>query len=62
MGLCFIIYVSGDVVQCETFDCVIESRASDVTYSKGVRGTIQLEDNSIESTFNLSRPSLSYNG
>ena len=43
MGLCFFIYVSGDVALCETFDCVIESRASDVTYSDGVRGDILLD-------------------
>ena len=31
----------------ETFDRVIESRASDVTYSEGVRGDILLDDDSI---------------
>ena len=62
MGLCFFIYVSGDVVQCETSDRVIESHVSDVTYSQGVRGDIQLDDDSIESTFNHSHPSWSYNG
>ena len=28
-------FISGDVAPCETSDLVIESRASDVTYSKG---------------------------
>ena len=41
---------------------VIESHASDVTYSEGVRGDIRLDDDSIESAFNLSHPSWSYNG
>ena len=47
---------------CEKFDRVIESRVSDVTYSHGVRVVIRLDDDSIESAFNLSRSSLSYNG
>ena len=46
MGLCFFIYVSGDVEQCETSDRVIESRALDVTYSLRVRGDILLDDDS----------------
>ena len=60
-GLCFFIYVSGDVAQCETSDRVSESCASDVIYSEGVRGDIRLDDDSIESAFNLSHPSRSYN-
>ena len=47
MGLCFFIYVSRDVAHCETSDRVIESRASDVTYSEGVRGDILLDDDFI---------------
>ena len=62
MGRCFFIYVSGDVTQCETSDRVIESRASDVTYSRGIRGDNILDEDSIESTFNLSRLSWSYIG
>ena len=62
MGLYFFIYVSGDVAPCETFDRVIKSRASDVTYSQGVRDDNPLDDDSIESAFNLSRSSSSYNG
>ena len=62
MGLCFFIYVSGDLAQCETSDCVIESHALDVTYSQGVLGAIRLDDDSIESAFNLNRPSWIYNG
>ena len=61
MGLCLFHFVSGDVAHCETSDRVIESRASDVTYSQGVHGDIRLDENSIESAFHLSRPSLSYN-
>ena len=48
MELCFFIYVSSDVAQCETFDRVIESRESDVTYSHGVCGGILLGDDSIK--------------
>ena len=59
MGLCFFIYVSCDVTQCETSDRVIESRASDVTYSQGIRGDNLLHEDSIESAFNLSRASWS---
>ena len=62
MGLCLFIYVSGDVAPCEMSDRVIESRASDVAYSQGVRDDIRLDDNSIESAFNLSRSCSSYNG
>ena len=47
MGLCFYIYVLGDVAHRETFDRMIESHASDVTYSKGVRGEILLDNDSI---------------
>ena len=61
MGLCFFNYVSSDVALCETSDRMIESRALDVTYSQGVRGDIRLDDDSIESAFNLSRSSSSYN-
>ena len=45
------------MAQCETSDRVSESRASDVIYSEGVRGKIRLDDDPIESAFNLSRPS-----
>ena len=62
MGLCLFIYVSGDVTHDETSDRVIESHASDVTYSQGVRGDIRLDGDSIELAFNLSRSSSSYNG
>ena len=55
-------YISGDVAHYETSDCAIKMRASDVTYSQGVRGDIQLEDNSIEVASDLSRSSWSYNG
>ena len=48
MGLCLFHYVSGDVALCETSNRVIESCASDVTYSKGVRGDILLDVNSIK--------------
>ena len=62
MGLYFFIYVSSDMSPCETSDHMNKSRASDVTYSQGVRGDIRLDNDSIESTFNLSRSSSSYNG
>ena len=62
MGLCFFIYVSGDVAHGETSDHMIESRASDVTYSQGVCGNILLDVNSIKTVFNLSRSSWGYNG
>ena len=42
VGLYFFIYVSCDVVLCETSNRVIESRVFDVTYSEGVRGDILL--------------------
>ena len=61
MGLCFFIYVSGDMASCETSNRVIESRASDVTYSQGVHDNIRLDDDSIELAFNLSHSSSSYN-
>ena len=48
MGLFLFHYVSGDVAHCETSDRVIESRASDVTYSQGVCGDIPLDDDSIK--------------
>ena len=48
MELCFFIFVSGDVAQCETFDRVIKSRESDFTYSHGVCGGILLGDDSIK--------------
>ena len=41
-------YVSGDMAHCETFDRTIKLRASDVTYSQGVRGRILLNDDSIK--------------
>ena len=47
MGLCFFIYVSVDVAHGEMSNRVIESRATDVTYSEGVRGDILLDDDSI---------------
>ena len=47
MGLLFFIYVSGGVAHGEMSDRVIESRASNVTYSEGVRGDILLDDDSI---------------
>ena len=62
MGLCLFIYVSGGVAYGERSDREIESRASDVTYSQGVRGDIRLDDDSIELAFNLNRSSSSYNG
>ena len=62
MGLCFFTCVSDDMTPCETSDHVIESCASDVTYSQGVHGAIRLDDDSIESAFNLSRPSRSFSG
>ena len=40
MGLCLFLYVSGDVAHCETSDHAVKSRASDATYSQGVRGYI----------------------
>ena len=43
MGLYFFIYVSSDVAPCETSNRVIESRASDVTYTEAVRGDILLD-------------------
>ena len=48
MGLCLFHHVSGDVSHCETSDHVIKLRASDVTYSQGVRGRILLDDDSIK--------------
>ena len=47
VGLCLFLYVSGNVAHGETSDHVIESRASDVTYSEGVRDDILLDDDSI---------------
>ena len=44
----YFILISRDVAQGETFDRVIESCASDVTYSKGVRGDILLYVNLIK--------------
>ena len=40
-------FISGDVAHCDTSDRAIKSRASDVTYSQGVRGKILLGDDSI---------------
>ena len=42
-------FISVDVATCETSDCIIESRVSDVTYSKGYvaisyQASIQLKD------------------
>ena len=48
MRLCFFIYVSGDMAQCELSDRMIESRASVVTYSLGVRGDIRLDEDLIK--------------
>ena len=62
MGLCLFHFNSNDVAPCETSDRVIESRASDVTYSQGVRGDIRLDKDTFESDFNLSHSSSSYNG
>ena len=43
----YFILISSDVAHGETSDCVIESRASDVSYSEGLRGDILLDDDSI---------------
>ena len=48
LGLFLFHYVLGDVAQCETSDRVIKSRASDITYSHGVRGRIKLDDDLIK--------------
>ena len=56
------LFISGDAAHYETSDHVIESRVSNVTYSHRVRAYIQLHDNLIETTSNLSRSSWSYNG
>ena len=57
----YFILISGDVVHCKTSDRMIKSCALDVTYLQGVCVDIQLDDNSIEMTFILNRPSWSYN-
>ena len=31
----YMFFISGEVAPCETSDCVIESRAADITYSQG---------------------------
>ena len=48
MGLYLFPFVSSDVAHGETSDRVSESRASDVTYSEGVRGDILLDVDSIK--------------
>ena len=63
MGLCLFLYVSGNVAHGETSDHVIESRASNVTYS-AVRGCTwrhPIRWRFDQSTSNLSRSSGSYN-
>ena len=46
-GTMLFLYVSGDVAHGETSDRVMESRASDVTYSHRVRGDIVIDNNLI---------------
>ena len=48
IGLFYFHYVSGDVAQCETSECAIKLRASDVTYSEEVRDRIRLDNDSIK--------------
>ena len=45
VGLCLFHYVLGDVAHCEMSNHAIKSRASDVTYSRGVCSRIRLDEN-----------------